>query len=123
MTQSVTGCVVDETTGEPLTSPDVSLYRIGVVGEMCASLNEHGCFAFSDLPEGEYSLAFYDGNYVPRHERLTLTQAQLMNPMTIALTPCGFLSGQILDGATTARALPFQLDPSRREKGRVRLHQ
>ena len=97
MTQSVTGCVVDETTGEPLTSPDVSLYRIGVVGEMCASLNEHGCFAFSDLPEGEYSLAFYDGNYVPRHERLTLTQAQLMNPMTIALTPCGFLSGQILD--------------------------
>jgi hypothetical protein len=56
MNQSVIGCVVDETTGEPLTSPDVRLYRIGVVGETRTPLNEHGCFAFSDLPEGEYSL-------------------------------------------------------------------
>jgi len=64
---------------------------------MRTSLNEHGCFPFSDLPAGEYSLAFYDGNYVPRYERLTLTQAQIMNPMSIALTPGGSLSGQILD--------------------------
>jgi hypothetical protein len=59
MNYSVTGCVVDETTGEPLTSPDVRLYRVGVAGETRTPLNEHGCFAFSDLPEGEYSLAFY----------------------------------------------------------------
>jgi hypothetical protein len=71
MNLSVNGCVVDETTGEPLTSPDVRLYRIGVSGETCTVLNEHGCFSFSDLPEGEYSLAFYDKNFVPRYERLT----------------------------------------------------
>jgi hypothetical protein len=97
MNQSVTGCVVDETTGEPLTSPDVRLYRIGVAGETRTPLNEHGCFAFSDLPEGEYSLAFYDRNYVPQYERLTLAQVQIMNPLYIALKPGGFLSGRILD--------------------------
>lgn len=97
MNQSVTGCVVDETTGEPLTSPDVRLHRIGVVGETRIPLNEHGCFAFSDLPEGEYSLAFYDKTYVPRYEHLTLTQSQIINPLHIALRPGGFLSGIILD--------------------------
>jgi Transposase zinc-binding domain len=35
MNRSVSGCVVDETTSEPLTSPDVRLYRIGVAGETC----------------------------------------------------------------------------------------
>ncbi len=98
MNLSITGCVVDETTGEPLTSPDVRLYRTGVAGEThSTSLNEHGCFAFSDLPEGEYSFAFYDKNYVPRYERLTLAQNQIVNPLRIALTPGGFLSGIILD--------------------------
>jgi hypothetical protein len=33
MKGSVGGCVIDETTGEPLTSPEVRLYRIGVPGE------------------------------------------------------------------------------------------
>lgn len=97
MNHSVTGCVVDETTGEPLTSPDVRLYRIGVAGETRPPLNEHGCFAFSDLSDGEYSLAFYDRNYVPRYERLTLAQVQIMNPLYIALKPGGFLSGKIFD--------------------------
>ncbi len=44
MHQSVTGCVVDETTGKPLTSPDVRLYRIGVAGEKHIPLDEYGCF-------------------------------------------------------------------------------
>ena len=48
MNQSVSGCVVDETTGEPLTSPDIRLYRIGVSGETCNALNEHGCFSLPD---------------------------------------------------------------------------
>ena len=97
MNQSVNGCVVDETTGEPLTSPDVRLYRIGVAGETCTVLNEHGCFSFSDLPEGEYSLAFYDQKFVPRYERLTLAQGRIMPSLRIALRPGGLLSGRILD--------------------------
>lgn len=97
MSQSITGCVVDETTGEPLTSSDVWLYRIGVVGETRIPLNEHGCFTIPDLPEGEYSLAFCDKNHVPQYEHLTLAQSQIVNPLHIALTPGGFLSGMILD--------------------------
>jgi Carboxypeptidase regulatory-like domain len=97
MNQSVNGCVVDETTGEPLTSPDVRLYRIGVSGETCTSLDEHGCFSFSDLCEGEYSLAFQDKNFVPRYERLTLAQGQILPSLHIALRPGGVLSGRILD--------------------------
>jgi hypothetical protein len=97
MNQSVNGCVVDETTGEPLTSPDVRLYRIGVSGETHAVLNQHGCFSFRDLPEGEYSLVFYDKNFVPRYERLTLAQGQVIPPLHIALRPGGLLSGRILD--------------------------
>jgi hypothetical protein len=97
MNQSVSGCVVDETTGATLTSPDVRLYRIGVPGETCSMLNEHGCFSFSDLPAGEYSLAFYDRSYVSRYERLTLAQGQIMPSLHIALRPGGFLSGRILD--------------------------
>ena len=97
MNRSVRGCVVDETTGEPLTSPDVRLYRIGVAGETCTTLNEHGCFSFSDLSEGEYSLAFYDRKFVPRYERLSLVEGQTMNALQIALRPGGLLSGTILD--------------------------
>jgi len=97
MNRSIKGCVVDETTGEPLTSPDVRLYRIGVAGETCATLNEHGCFSFSDLPEGEYSLAFHDRKYVRRYERLTFNEGETINALHIALKPGGFLSGKILD--------------------------
>jgi hypothetical protein len=68
MNRSVNGCVIDEITSEPITSPDVRLYRIGVAGETCTTLNEHGCFSFSDLPNGEYFLAFYDSKYAPRYE-------------------------------------------------------
>jgi hypothetical protein len=97
MNPSVNGCIVDETTGEPLTSPEVRLHRIGVAGETCATLNEHGCFSFSDLPEGEYSLAFYDSKYAPRYESLTLSEGETMNPLHIGLRPGGFLCGKILD--------------------------
>jgi hypothetical protein len=97
MNRSVSGCVVDETTGKPLTSPDVRLYRIGVVGETCTTLNEHGRFSFSDLSEGEYSVAFYDRKFAPRYERLSLVEGQTMNALHIALRPGGFLSGKILD--------------------------
>ncbi len=97
MNRSVSGCVVDETTGDPLTSPDVWLYRIGVAGGTRTMLDEHGCFSFADLSEGDYSLAFYDKKYVPRYERLTLCEGEPLNALHIALRPGGFLSGRILD--------------------------
>ncbi len=97
MNRSVSGCVVDETTGEPLTSPDVKLYRIGVPGEAVTVLDEHGCFSFADVSAGDYSLAFYDSKYVPRYERLTLAEGEPLNALHIALKPGGFLSGRILD--------------------------
>jgi hypothetical protein len=97
MNQSVRGCIVDETTGEPLTSPDVRLYRIGVPGETVTVLDEHGCFSFADLSAGEYSLAFYDDKYVPRYERLTLAEGEPLDALHIALRPGAFLSGKILD--------------------------
>jgi hypothetical protein len=68
MNRSVSGYVINETTGERLTSPDVRLYRTGVAGESRTMLDEHGCFSFADLSAGDYSLAFYDRNYVPRYE-------------------------------------------------------
>jgi hypothetical protein len=97
MNRSVIGCVIDETTGEPLTSPDVRLYRIGVPGETRTTLDEHGCFSFADLSEGDYSLALYDSRYVHRYERLTLSAGETLNALRIALRPGGFLSGKILD--------------------------
>jgi Carboxypeptidase regulatory-like domain len=97
LNQSVSGCVVDETTGEPLTSPDVRLYRIGVPGETVTVLDEYGCFSFADLSAGDYSLAFYDSKYAPRYERLTLAEDEPLDALLIALKPGGFLSGRILD--------------------------
>jgi hypothetical protein len=124
MNHSVTGCVVDETTGAPLTSADVRLYRIGVAGETRTSLNEHGCFAFSDLLEGEYSLAFYDRNYVPRYERLTLAQVQIMNRLRIALIPGGFLSGKIFDEKyQPPERCHFSLIRAGERMGKIRLYQ
>jgi hypothetical protein len=97
MNQSVSGCVVDETTGEPLTSPDVRLYRKGVLGETITVLDEHGCFSFADLSAGDYSLGCYDSKYVSRYERLTLAEGKPLGALHIALKPGAFLSGRILD--------------------------
>jgi hypothetical protein len=97
MSQSVRGCIVDETSGEPLTSPDVRLYRSGVPGETLTVVDEYGCFSFADLSEGDYSLAFYDAKYVTRYERITLADGEPLSALHIALRPGGFLSGRILD--------------------------
>jgi Carboxypeptidase regulatory-like domain len=97
MKGSVSGCVIDETTGEPISSPEVKLYRIGVPGVTPTVLDEHGCFSFAELREGDYSLAFYDSKYVPRYERLTLAEGKPVDALHIALRPGAFLSGRILD--------------------------
>ena len=97
MKQSVSGCVVDETTGEPLTSPDIALYRTGIPGKTRTILDKHGCFSFADLSEGDYSLAFYDTKYVTRYERFTLADGKPLDAMHVALRPGGFLSGRVFD--------------------------
>lgn len=88
--------VLDQVTGERLTSPHVMLYRIGIPGETLADRNEDGSFSFTDISEGEYSLATYDPRYAPVHERLTLISGD-SKVLELRLTPGGFLSGEILD--------------------------
>ena len=96
MSRSVTVHVLDQTTGERLTPPDVMLYRIGVLGEIRAESNEDGSFSFTDLSHGEYSLAVYDPHYAPLYEHFALMPED-SKVLELHLTPGGFLSGQVLD--------------------------
>jgi hypothetical protein len=96
MDRSVTIHVLDQTTGERLTPADVMLYPIGVPGETRAESNEDGSFSFNELSQGEYSLAVYDPQYAPHHERFDLTPED-SKVLELHLTPGGFLSGQALD--------------------------
>lgn len=98
MNVSITGCALDEASGKRLTSPDARLYRIGVLGEILAVLDEHGCFSFSDLSPGEYSLAVYAPRYVTRYERLTLKQDETIHDLQISLMLGGYISGRVVDG-------------------------
>jgi hypothetical protein len=97
MRGSISGCLLDGISGERLSSPEVMLYRIGVVGETRAVSDERGVFSFTDLPQGEYSLAVYDQRFAPHHERIVLGEGEILHNLQISLTPAGFLSGQILD--------------------------
>lgn len=99
MGQSVTVHVLDQTTGERLTPADVLLYRIGVPGETRAESNEGGDFSFTDLSQGEYSLAIYDPGYAPLYERFALVpeNSEDTKVLELYLTPGGFLSGHVLD--------------------------
>jgi hypothetical protein len=96
MGRSVTVHVLDQTTGERLTPPDVMLYRIGVPGENRAESNKDGSFSFTDLSQGEYSLAVYDPRYAPLYEHFALMPED-SKVLELHLTPGGFLSGQVLD--------------------------
>jgi len=97
MRGSISGCLLDPTSGDRLSSPEVMLYRIGVIGETRASIDERGFFTFADLPHGEYSLAIYDPHFAPHYERIILGENEILDNLHISLTPAGFLSGQILD--------------------------
>jgi hypothetical protein len=92
MDRSVTIHVLDQTTGERLTPADVMLYPIGVPGETRAESNEDGSFSFNELSQGEYSLAVYDPQYAPHHERFDLTPED-SKVLELHLTAGGFLSG------------------------------
>lgn len=94
---SISGCLLDGTTGERLSSSEVMLYRIGVRGETRAVIDERGGFSFTDLLPGEYSLAIYDHRFAPHYERFVLGENEILEDLQISLTPAGFLSGQILD--------------------------
>jgi hypothetical protein len=96
MGRSLTVHVLDQTTGERLTPPDVMLYRIGVVGESRAESNRDGSFSFTDLFQGEYSLAVYHPKYAPLHERCTFMHEE-SKVLELHLRLGGFISGQVLD--------------------------
>jgi hypothetical protein len=96
MGRSVTIHVLDQTTGARLTPPEVMLYRTGVPGESRAEANEDGSFSFTDLSQGEYSLAVYHPQYAPHHERCTLMHEE-SKVLELHLRPGGFLFGQVLD--------------------------
>jgi Carboxypeptidase regulatory-like domain len=96
MGRSIIVHVLDQTTGERLTLPDVRLHRIGVVGESRAESDKDGRFSFTDLSSGEYSLAVYHPRYAPHHERVTFTYDD-PKVLELRLRPGGFLSGQVLD--------------------------
>jgi hypothetical protein len=95
MGQSVTIHVLDQTTGARLTPPELTLYRIGVPGESRAESSEDGSFSFTDLSQGEYSLAVHDPPYAPLYEHFTLAEDSKV--LELHLAPGGFLSGQVLD--------------------------
>ena len=96
MDRSVTIHVLDQTTGERLTPAGVMLDRIGVPGRTRAESNEDGSFSFTQLSQIAYSLAVYDPQYAPHHERFGLTPEN-SKVLELHLTPGGFLSGQALD--------------------------
>lgn len=94
---SISGWLVDKSTGERLVSPDVRLYHIGVPGEIVGEVDKRGTFSFAGLAEGEYSLGIYDDKFVRHHERMELGASETLKDLRIELTPGGFLSGRILD--------------------------
>jgi hypothetical protein len=93
----IIGRVIDKATGEPLGTPRLALHRMGVVGEIEISLDEDGTFAFSSLGAGEYSLSAYDDDFVYWHQALTLTEAQSIDDLHVALSRGGRIVGQVLD--------------------------
>ncbi len=124
MNVSITGCALDEASGKRLTSPDARLYRIGVLGEILAVLDEHGCFSFSDLSPGEYSLAVYAPRYVTRYERLTLKQDETIHDLQ-NLAHAGWLHIRAGGGwrGTTTTTLLVHVAARRREERQVRVYQ
>ena len=98
MNGAITGWASDVSSGDRIASPDVRLYRIGVPGETCAVLDEHGSFSFSQLSPGEYSLAVYEDKYVPRYQRLTLKTGEIIGDLHVPLTLGDYISGRVFTG-------------------------
>ena len=72
MDGTITGRVIEKSSGNPLNTPRLALHRIGVVGETVTALAEDGRFSFSFLEAGEYSLSAYDDNLIYWHQPLSL---------------------------------------------------
>jgi hypothetical protein len=97
LNSSISGCVIDKVSGEPLNSPRLAIHRLGVVGETFVSIDEKGFFTFPSLEAGNYSLSAYDDAYVSWHGRITLNEGHIINDLQVALTRGGFIAGCILD--------------------------
>jgi hypothetical protein len=97
MNGTISGHLIDVTTGEIASSSEISLVRAGVLGESFTQADRHGRFAFSSLPSGKYCLGIHDDRYAPLYHNLILEEGETIENLQIALTPAAFIRGRILD--------------------------
>ena len=97
MDGTITGRVIEKSSGNPLNTPRLALHRIGVVGETVTALDEDGRFSFSSLEAGEYSLSAYDDNLIYWHQPLSLRDGQSIEDLQVALSRGSRITGRLLD--------------------------
>jgi len=97
MNGTISGYLIDATTGEIASSSELSLTCDGVLGESLTRADGLGRFAFTSLPSREYRLGVHDSRYVPLYRDLILEEGETIENLEIALTPAAFLKGRILD--------------------------
>ncbi len=97
MSWTIAGSVLNAVTGEPLSTPQISLMEIGVVGETFTTPDELGHFAFRALRPGKYSLGVHADRYAPLYRNVVLEVGNPAADLQIPLTPAAFIKGQILD--------------------------
>jgi hypothetical protein len=97
MDGTISGYLINAVTCEIATLSQLSLTRVGVLGESLTQADEYGRFAFTALPAGEYSLGVYDNRYAPLYRKLSLKEGESIENLEMALTPAAFLKGMILD--------------------------
>ena len=95
MDGTISGYLINAVTREIITSSQLSLTRVGVLGESLTQADERGHFAFPSLPAGEYSLGVYDNRYAPLYRKLSLQEGESIENLEMALTPGAFLKGMI----------------------------
>jgi hypothetical protein len=97
MNGTISGQLIDTMTGAIVSSSEISLARIGVLGENLIKADGRGRFAFTSLPSGKYCLGVHDGRYAPLYRNLILEEQETIENLEIALTPAAFIKGRILD--------------------------
>lgn len=96
---SVSGYVLEATTGKPISGVEVTIYLQTAVS---TTTNAEGSFHFDNIPPGTYSFGTYKGGYAAEvirygNRRITLEPGQPRTDMVLRLQRTGTLSGRILD--------------------------
>jgi hypothetical protein len=98
MDGTISGYLINAVAREIITPSQLSLTRVGVLGESLTQADEHGRFAFPSLPAGEYSLGVYDNRYAPLYRKLSLQEGESIENLEMTLTPGAFLKGRLING-------------------------